>query len=79
MSRQDILDSLAAFLADESAPPKEDEDLFQTGRIDSFKMITLVIHLEERFSVKLAEDDLSGDKFRTLGSIADLVLGAQTP
>jgi acyl carrier protein len=76
MSRQDVLDALAAFLAGEPPLPKEDDDLFETGRIDSFKMIALVIHLEERFGVKFAEQDLTGDSFKTLKSITDLVIGA---
>lgn len=77
MNRQDVLDALVAILAVEGPLPAEDADLFQAGVIDSFRLITLVIQLEERFGMKFAEQNLTGDNLRTLDAIATLVLDAQ--
>jgi acyl carrier protein len=52
-----------------------DEDLFQTGTLDSVAMVRLLLHLEEHFGVRLPMEDLGADSFRSVEKIAELVGG----
>jgi D-alanine--poly(phosphoribitol) ligase subunit 2 len=56
-------------------------DLLEAGILDSLALVQLLLHLEERFGVKIPLEDLEIDDLRTLPSIARLVenqLRAQT-
>jgi methoxymalonate biosynthesis acyl carrier protein len=48
-------------------------DLLQAGRLDSLSLIQLLVHLEERFGVKIALDELEIEDLRSVDSIARLV------
>jgi D-alanine--poly(phosphoribitol) ligase subunit 2 len=50
-----------------------DADLLDAGVLDSLALIQLLVHLEERFGVKIAVDELEIDDFRSISSIARLV------
>ena len=50
-----------------------DADLLQAGLLDSLALIQLLVHLEERFAVKVALDDLEIDDLRSIRSIASMV------
>jgi acyl carrier protein len=50
-----------------------DTDLLQAGLLDSLALIQLLVHLEERFGVKISLDDLEIEDLRTVNSIARLV------
>ena len=50
-----------------------DDDLLQAGLLDSLALIQLLVHLEERFAVKVSLDDLEIDDLRTIRSIARMV------
>ncbi len=52
-----------------AAPPALDEPL--AGRLDSMALLALVVAVEDRFHVILADDDAAGA--RTLGDLARLV------
>jgi len=54
---------------------KDDDSLIETGVSDSFGMITLVVLLEKKFSIKVDPEDMSQDGFRSIGSIAGYVEG----
>ena len=53
----------------------DDDSLIESGVSDSFGMITLVVLLEKKFSIKVDPEDMSQDGFRSIGSIASYVEG----
>jgi D-alanine--poly(phosphoribitol) ligase subunit 2 len=58
-----------------------DADLLAAGILDSLALVQLLLHLEERFAVKIPLETLEIDDLRSLTSIARLVenqLRAQT-
>src|ERR1700758_2031417 len=48
-------------------------DLLQAGILDSLALIQLLVHLEERFGVKIPLDELEIEDLRSISSIARLV------
>jgi len=48
-------------------------DLLQAGILDSLALIQLLVHLEERFGVKISLDELEVEDLRSVVSIARLV------
>jgi acyl carrier protein len=43
--------------------------------LDSMAVVTLITTLEERFGLSVDDDEISGDTFATLGSLAAFVAG----
>lgn len=62
-------------LAWEGEPPALDEPL--AGRLDSLQLLSLVVAIEDRFHVILADDDAAG--VRTLSALARLVAARGDP
>lgn len=61
--------------------PDPSSDLIEEGLLDSLGLVTLVVELEQRFTVRIPFETLDVDDFRTVASIAGLVedrLGAQS-
>jgi acyl carrier protein len=52
-------------------------DLISRGYIDSLAMMQLILFIEERFDVKVGEDEVLPDNFRTLNRIAEFVENKQ--
>jgi acyl carrier protein len=50
-----------------------DQDLFDSGVVDSMILVQLILRLEERFSLDLVMQDLDLDSFATIGSIAEFL------
>ncbi len=50
-----------------------DTDLLESGSLDSFGVIELVLHLEQTYDVELPMKDLEMDDIRTVNKIAQLV------
>ena len=48
-------------------------DLLKAGILDSLALIQLLVHLEERFGVKIALDELEIEDLRSIASIAQMV------
>jgi acyl carrier protein len=44
-------------------------------QVDSMAVVTLITTIEERFNIVVADDDIDGDTFATVGSLADFVAG----
>jgi D-alanine--poly(phosphoribitol) ligase subunit 2 len=55
-----------------------EEDLFESGLLDSQKFVELLLGLEERFDVHISVDDFEAENFRCLTNIATLVLQHKT-
>jgi D-alanine--poly(phosphoribitol) ligase subunit 2 len=58
------------FLAD---PGEPDDDLVNSGVVDSLTLIQLLVHLEERFNVTIPLSELEIDDIRSISSLARLV------
>jgi D-alanine--poly(phosphoribitol) ligase subunit 2 len=50
-----------------------DEDLFETGILDSMVLVELLLQLEHSFGLTISIADLDLDRIRTVRSIAELV------
>ena len=50
-----------------------DADLLKAGVLDSLALIQLLVHIEERFDVKIALDELDVEDLRSVASLASLV------
>jgi len=69
---QEIQEILAAKLLAQVDSP--DEDLLQAGILDSLALIQLLVHLEERFGVKILLEELEIEDLRSVRSIARMVI-----
>jgi methoxymalonate biosynthesis acyl carrier protein len=63
------------FLAarDTSPAPERDEDLFQSGRLNSLFAIQLMSFVERTFEIEVDVDDLSLANFASIAKITDFV------
>lgn len=50
-----------------------DEDLFDSGLVDSLAFVDLLMALEQEFGLSVGVDDLDLDNFRTIEQIASFV------
>jgi acyl carrier protein len=74
----EVLGEIARVLREElgtTRAPRPDDDLITDLQLDSVGLLTLVVGLEDRFRVALAEEDAAG--VRTVGDLASLVLQRQ--
>ena len=63
----DILDA-----EDELTDFGEEDDFLDDLDMDSLQAVSMLVHLEKRFSVTLPENEMN--KFRTLRSVVDVVM-----
>lgn len=76
---QDTIEILKQFF-DEKLVPKsraadldENVSLLETGVIDSLNLLKLVFFIEERFQIKVSDEDLTPENFETLNAILKLI------
>lgn len=50
-----------------------DEDLFQSGILDSLSFVDMLLALEEEFSIHIALDQVDLDDFRSVSRICDYI------
>ena len=50
-----------------------DEDIFSIGFVNSLFALQLVMFLEKEFSIKVEDDDIELDNFRTINAMTALV------
>jgi acyl carrier protein len=79
LSEQEILSGLADIVNEETGVPTGD---VETGKsfvddldIDSLSMMTIVVNAEEKFGVKIPDDDVKG--LRTVGDAVTYIAKAQ--
>ena len=53
--------------------PSADTDLLETGILDSFQFVELLLQLEQRFNLRIKIDDIDLEDLRTIARIARLV------
>lgn len=70
-----IIESLGAVFAESFHIdiPSPDIDLLETGILDSFQFVELLMQLEQHFGLRIKIDDIDLDDLRTLARIARLV------
>jgi len=61
------------YLEDESTEITEDTPLISSGIVDSFSLVSLKMHLEEKYSIKMSDDEASTETFNTVRSICNMV------
>jgi acyl carrier protein len=54
-----------------------DHDLIGTGFLDSLAVMQLILFIEERFNVKVADGEVLPDNFRTMARIVEFVENKQ--
>ncbi|CAN5682624.1 hypothetical protein BH10ACI4_BH10ACI4_04010 [soil metagenome] len=62
-------------VADSDLTPGDDESLFTSGMLDSFALTDFVVGLEEEFSVKIPDSDMTARKFDTVRKIEEYLAG----
>ena len=75
MPDQDLYDQITTFFSERlnlnvSSP---DEDLLETGGMDSMAFVDLVMYLEQQFDLRISTDELEPDNFRSIAKIAGFV------
>lgn len=67
--------ALRAFVADafKGYQPADDEDIFETGHVDSLFAMELLTFVEGTFGVTIETEDLELDNFRTIERLSALV------
>jgi acyl carrier protein len=72
-------DTIRAFITHEilheslATPLGDDDQLVESGIIDSLGVMTLLSFLEEEFSIKIPDQELTPENFATLSMITTLV------
>jgi acyl carrier protein len=51
----------------------DDEDLIESGVVDSLGIFQLIAFLEERFGVKIGDEEITPEHFGTIAAIDQLV------
>ncbi len=59
---------------DASSAPKSDQELVQSGLVDSTGILEIVSFLEGKFDVKTADEELAASNFGTIATIARFVM-----
>jgi acyl carrier protein len=57
---------------------QDDDDIFSVGAVNSLFAMQLVMFVEKEFDLKVHDDDLDIDNFRTLNALSDLVQRKQS-
>ena len=52
---------------------KESDNLIETGILDSLGIMKLLMYLEEKFSIQIADNDLIPENFETINKLLSLV------
>jgi acyl carrier protein len=76
--REQIRREISAFLAGPVPGNKslieQDANLFESGIVDSFQIVSLAFFIEEKFGVPLDFEQIEEKDFGTLSALTDLVL-----
>ena len=78
---RDVRSAVRAFIATRLAPSAgrsdiaDDEDLIDTGVVNSLGIFQLVAFLEERFQISVGDEEITPENFATIDGIERLVAG----
>ena len=75
---QAIRERICAFLAEpapeNTAAIKADENLFESGIMDSFRIVALAMFFENEFGISIDFEDLAESDFANLTALTELVM-----
>jgi len=72
--RNDIIQFIRdEYLEDASQVIDVDTPLISSGIVDSFSMVSLKMYLEDKYDIKMTDDEASTEAFDTVSSIMELV------
>jgi len=54
-----------------------EDDLIETGLLDSLMLVDVVLHIEQAFNVSPSLEDLEFENFATVSRMADFVVGRE--
>ncbi len=66
---KDYIQNSGVFKVNPGVEIKDDTKLIESGILESFNIITLVLFIEENFKIKFESGDLNGSNFKDLNSI----------
>jgi acyl carrier protein len=77
---QNTIEILKQFFVEEKLVPKsraatldENVSLLQAGIIDSLNLLKLIVFIEERFQIKVSDEDLTPENFETLNAMQKFI------
>lgn len=77
MVEPNFIEELRAFilgdLPDQTIAIEPDTNLFEAKIIDSLRILSLVVFVEEQFGLSLDAEDLEAENFESLNALAQLV------
>lgn len=75
MNTNEIREKVRAFLAQylRNSDIPDDEDLFASGLVNSLFAMQLVLFIEKEFQLKVENEDLDYDNFRTVDAIVGFI------
>ncbi len=71
--RQYLAETLLIEFGDVPGATNEDENLFESGLIDSFGFVQLVSFLEKTFDIKITDDEVMSDALSSFAKIRTFV------
>lgn len=76
MDRKNILKDYikTEFLRDPNANLDESEDLLMSGVLDSLGILNLVAYIEENFNIRIPDEDVVYDNFKSIQSLDEYLL-----
>ena len=60
-------------LAEDSRPLPHDESLHELGILDSFAVVELVEHIENRWSIRIYDTDITKERFGSVNKMARVI------
>lgn len=66
-----LLSEVASIIGRKSLTP--DEDLLEQGIVDSLGLMKLIVYMEETFRIKISDEDIIPENFKSLNSMANLI------
>jgi len=73
INKDDLIIIVLNYLKDIGKPVEDDTDLFSNGILDSLDIIDLVLFIEEKFVIKIPQDSMILDNFKTVKAISELI------
>ena len=75
MKADNYIDEIFSFFheKDSALNIQPEDNIIKTGIIDSFGLIELIAHLENKYNLQFVADDLTEDHFESVRSIAQLL------
>ena len=70
-----VLDEVLSLNGRSAAFTRDTPLLGAIPELDSMAVVTLITTLEEQFGVMVADDEIDGDTFATVGALTDFVSG----